>query len=196
MSKILVTEVAEYGTLREYINIHPEYLNVLFFQIIYTLAQINSKIPGFVHGDFHGNNIFIKKDPNYDPSKKKLNIYYFMGQWYCLPVIPVQAKIADFGVSYIVNELPNLIFNSEVYADSPPSTTIDHYSDLNTLIEGLMNIISNDNKLYPLLKQIKNTKYITAQTVMNDKFIKSNFGCTKPFDMSRVAHVYGEAPPI
>lgn len=77
------------------INKMREFLDIFFFQIIYTITIIQKTFPYFLHGDLFMRNIMGKKekDRNYQ------YVYDINGKNYYVPQKKFLPKIADFGYS-------------------------------------------------------------------------------------------------
>ena len=81
----------------------------IFFQIISTLAIIQSKYPSFRHNDLKANNILISKVD----ACKKLLIYKVSNKEYTLPAIGYGIYLWDFDFACI----PGIVDNSKVYQE-------------------------------------------------------------------------------
>jgi hypothetical protein len=85
------------------------FISVLYrilFQIIFTLAIIKEDYPGFSHGDLFVRNILLLKESSY--SNNEYVAYYYKQKIFYLSANGQYAKINDFGLSIIVDELePN-----------------------------------------------------------------------------------------
>ena len=146
---ILVSELAQYGSLNSYlknqsITFDEHILSILFFQFIYTFAQIQKTFPGFRHNDSHGGNILVQKDENYEPTKQKYYIYHYNNTFYKIPVIDPQIKIWDFDFSNIIGHTENQdgqgnlkakIFNPNEFGYRH---TKNHYYDLHIFVNDLL----------------------------------------------------------
>jgi hypothetical protein len=112
---ILISEWATRGDFLDYVRCH--YMNfklihwkVFFFQIISTLAVIQSKFPSFRHNDLKANNILLTKIPKKEGSS---SIYKVSGKEYIVPNIGYQIKLWDFDFACI----PNIIDNDKVSSE-------------------------------------------------------------------------------
>ena len=84
-----------------------EFLNRIFFQIIFTLAIIKDDYPGFLHGDFFIRNILYVEYNNYNLNDYVA--YHYKDHIFYLPANGIYTKIGDFGYTIIANELqPNI----------------------------------------------------------------------------------------
>ena len=81
----------------------------IFFQIISTLAIIQTKYPTFRHNDFKANNILISKVD----ACNKLLIYKVSNKEYILPAIGYNTYLWDFDFACI----PGIVDNSKVYQE-------------------------------------------------------------------------------
>ena len=110
-ASVLISEWANRGDLHEFIrknynNFTLIHWKVFFFQIISTLAVIQSKFPSFRHNDLKANNILVTKITN------SIETYWYkvMGDFYSVPNIGYQIKIWDFDFACI----PNIVDNKKV----------------------------------------------------------------------------------
>ena len=139
---ILISEWANRGDLNDFIKKHfrkftPNHWKVIFFQLISTLAVIQSKFPTFRHNDLKANNILVTKI-NRNVEKYK---YKVVGDLYYVPNIGYQIKIWDFDFACI----PGIVDNKKVMISNSWSRGINvgptqnRYYDLhyffNTLIK-------------------------------------------------------------
>jgi Protein kinase domain. len=105
---ILISEWANRGDLldfikRFYTEFHLIHWKVFFFQIISTLAVIQSKYPSFRHNDLKANNILVHK-----VSKSFYRYTYkVIGKFYVVPNIGYLIKLWDFDFSCIPGEVEN-----------------------------------------------------------------------------------------
>lgn len=113
-TSILMSEWANRGDLADFIRkfynkFKPLHWKTIFFQIISTLAVIQSKYPSFRHNDLKANNILVHK---VNKTVKK-NWYTVMGHKYNVPNIGYQIKLWDFDFACI----PGVVENSKVCAE-------------------------------------------------------------------------------
>ncbi len=108
---ILISEWANRGDLNDFIkrnyrNFTAIHWKVIFFQLISTLAVIQSKFPSFRHNDLKANNILVTK------INKTVNTYKYkvVGDMYSVPNIGYQIKIWDFDFACI----PGIVDNKKV----------------------------------------------------------------------------------
>ena len=88
-------------------------LNRILFQIIFTLAIIKDDYPGFLHGDFFVRNILLSYELPMEKGELKEGwyttsdyvAYHYKQKIFYLEANGPYAKINDFGLSVIVNEL-------------------------------------------------------------------------------------------
>ena len=115
---ILINEWANGGDLLEhvrknYTTMKIKEWRVIFFQLIITLAFIQSKYPGFRHNDLKANNILIQNvtgGTQKGNSKHNRFIYIINGIQYIIPNIGIQIKLWDFDFACI----PGIVNNSKV----------------------------------------------------------------------------------
>lgn len=130
---ILMSEWANKGDLLDfmkkyYTKFKLVHWKVIFFQIISTLAVIQSRFPSFRHNDLKANNILIHKIPN----QNARFTYRVMKTNYAVPNIGYFIKLWDFDFACI----PGLVDNAKV--------TFDH--DWNKSI----NVTPEQNKYYDM----------------------------------------------
>ena len=108
---ILISEWANRGDLNDFIKKNYKkftaiHWKVIFFQLISTLAVIQSKFPSFRHNDLKANNILVRK------INKNINNYKYkvVGDMYTVPNIGYQIGIWDFDFACI----PGIVDNKKV----------------------------------------------------------------------------------
>lgn len=111
---IVISEWANRGDLSMFLKKHYQKLKLIhwqciFFQIISTLAIIQTKYPTFRHNDFKANNILISKIDGCN----KLLIYKVSNKEYILPAIGYNIYLWDFDFACI----PGIVDNSKVYQE-------------------------------------------------------------------------------
>ncbi len=111
---IVLSEWANRGDLSMFLKKHYQKLKLIhwqciFFQIISTLAIIQTKYPTFRHNDFKANNILISKVD----ACNKLLIYKVSNKEYILPAIGYNIYLWDFDFACI----PGIVDNSKVYQE-------------------------------------------------------------------------------
>jgi hypothetical protein len=109
---ILISEWANSGDLLDFIrNNHMSFKTIhwkiLFFQLISTLAVIQSKYPKFRHNDLKANNVLVHKINSSLKNKYKYTVH---GSQYLIPNIGFQIKLWDFDFASI----PGLVDNAKV----------------------------------------------------------------------------------
>ncbi len=87
------------------------FLNRVIFQLIYTLAQIQTKYPKFIHNDLFLRNILATTEIMYEPNDYVE--YKFKNKLYYLPANGTYIKINDFGYSVNMFE-PNSTVESSI----------------------------------------------------------------------------------
>ena len=111
---IVISEWANRGDLSMFLKKHYQKLKLIhwqciFFQIISTLAVIQSKYPAFRHNDLKANNILISKNDLCN----KILLYKVNKKEYTLPAIGYCTYLWDFDFACI----PGVVENSKVYQD-------------------------------------------------------------------------------
>ena len=136
---VLISEWANKGDLLEFIKKHyrnftPMHWKVIFFQIISTLAVIQSKFPSFRHNDLKANNILVHKI-----EKQNENFTYRVVRCeYSVPNIGYSVKIWDFDFACIPGVIDNIKVQSKWTENINVTPVQNKYYDLhyffNTLI--------------------------------------------------------------
>ena len=131
---------------------------VIFFQILATLAVIQSYYPGFRHNDLKANNILVCK--NSISKNKDLNnfLYEINGQLFSVPNIGISIQLWDFDFACI----PGLVENAKVSAEWTDRLNIKpekhQYYDMhyffNTLSrKGFLPEFFSDKDIHPKVKE-------------------------------------------
>jgi len=130
---ILISEWANRGDFLDFLRTNykrfsPIHWKVFFFQLISTMAVIQSKFPAFRHNDLKANNILITK------ISKDIETYKYkvVGSVYRVPNIGYQLKLWDFDFSCI----PGVVDNKKVMISNKWSRGI--------------NVSSNQNRYYDI----------------------------------------------
>ncbi len=111
---VLISEWANGGDLLDFLRnyykkIKLTHWKVIFFQILATLAVIQSKYPSFRHNDFKANNVLLSI-----VDKKIVSFQYMVNQKkYIIPNIGCIVKIWDFDFACI----PNIVDNMKVITE-------------------------------------------------------------------------------
>jgi hypothetical protein len=110
---VLISEWADSGDLSGFIRENYKTMTtiewkVIFFQLISTLAVIQTEYPNFRHNDLKANNILVSKI--HIPTKKTPKIYTIAGNKYNVTNIGYQIKLWDFDFACI----PNVVDNKKV----------------------------------------------------------------------------------
>ena len=111
---VVISEWANRGDLSMFLKNHYKRLKLIhwqciFFQIIFTLAIIQTKYPTFRHNDLKANNILISKVDEC----KKLLYYKVSNNEFLLQAIGYSIYLWDFDFACI----PGIIENSKVYQE-------------------------------------------------------------------------------
>lgn len=137
---ILISEWANNGDLldfikKKYLLFEPIHWKVIFFQIISTLAIIQSKFPLFRHNDLKANNILIHKIDN----NNKRHTYTVNQITYKIPNIGYHIKIWDFDFACIhgiaENHKVNAKWTNAINITSKQNRYYDLHFFFNTLIK-------------------------------------------------------------
>jgi serine/threonine protein kinase len=113
---VLISEWANGGDLLDYLRdkfskLTVRQWRVIFFQIISTVAVIQSRYPGFRHNDLKLNNILIQVLDSSETSDRPFQ-YTVDDQTFYVPNIGLRCKIWDFDFACI----PGIVENSKVNA--------------------------------------------------------------------------------
>ena len=95
---------------RHYKKLDLIYWKVILFQIIFTLAVIQKKYPGFRHNDLKANNILVQITQK--PKEEQFFQYKFENKEFHIPDLGLQTRLWDFDFSSI----PKMIENQKVNA--------------------------------------------------------------------------------
>jgi serine/threonine protein kinase len=111
---VVITEWANRGDLSMFLKKHYKKLKLIhwqciFFQIISTLAVIQSKYPSFRHNDLKANNILISKNDLCN----KILLYKVNKKEYKLPAIGYCVYLWDFDFACV----PGVVENTKVYQE-------------------------------------------------------------------------------
>ena len=174
---ILMSEWANKGDLLDFIRRHYNKLTlihwkVFLFQIISTLAVIQSKFPSFRHNDLKANNILVHKDKE---SKKNVVFRYTVNnRKYVIPNIGYQIKLWDFDFACIPgiveNKKVNAKWTNEINVIPKKNRYYDIHYFLNTLIKRGFFPQFNTSKSIP--KEVKEFVY----RIVPEKYRKQKEG--------------------
>ena len=141
-------------------------LQRILFQIIFTIAIIKDDYPGFAHGDLFVRNILLLSENKYD--NNDYVAYYYKQKIFYLPANGQYAKINDFGLSIIVNEIePNthkLVKQLDKYFHRNPfNEKTDIFNLLHDIYDGqnlgtlsIMRLAMNLKLPYERIRHIRN----------------------------------------
>jgi hypothetical protein len=147
-SNLLISELAVFGSLDSYLNkyektITNDIISIIYFQVIYTFAQIEKVLPGFRHNDCHLSNILAQIDQNYllNTNKDKFYIYAYDDHFYKVPVIQIQSKLWDFFFSNIAEQTNNPALNVFSVEKWGLRNNDNHYYDLHMFTNAIFKFI-------------------------------------------------------
>jgi len=189
---VLISEWANRGDFLDFIKkkyreFTPIHWKVFFFQLISTLAVIQSKFPSFRHNDLKANNILVTKISQSVVTYK----YTIIGNVYKVPNIGYQLKLWDFDFACI----PGIVENKKVMISNSWSRGINvgptqnRYYDIhyffNTLIKkGFFPELMTDPRIDPEIKRfiesIVPSKYQSGDSVSKKGRILHNVEYTTP----------------
>lgn len=188
---ILLSEWANRGDLLDYIRrnykrIRLMHWKVFLFQIISTLAVIQSKFPAFRHNDFKPNNILLHKI-----SRDKLTFSYrVVRKNYIVPNMGYSIKLWDFDFSCIPGIVDNIKVTSEWTKPINVHNKRHQYYDIhyffNTLafagfVPGFMTSQYIPTELKEFIKRVIPEKYRSVKKICNHKEVKENDKKNKEF---------------
>ncbi len=168
---ILISETATGESLLNFIKNNCETLSIrtwkiLFFQVISTLAVIQSKLPSFLHNDFSADNILLTKIKR---KKNRKYMYVINKNKYIVPIIKYQIKLWNFELSTMPTK-NNYSYNK--------------YYDLHYFVNTLMNeykyVQYMPLKVVEFLTRIVPNKYRTGNKVSLSGHIINNIEYTTP----------------
>lgn len=115
------------------------FLYRMIFQLIFTLAIIKEDYPGFIHGDFFVRNILVNIEHGY--TANDFVAYHYKQKIFYLRANGSYAKINDFGLSIMLDELkPNIYDDEENYLKfhhkNPFNQKNDIFNFLHDLYDG------------------------------------------------------------
>ena len=157
---ILISEWADGGDLLDYLKKNYKCIKILewktlFFQIISTLAIIQSKYPAFRHNDLKANNILINK--TFIKNNNKKYNYNINNISYIIPYIGYQIKIWDFDFACI----ENITINSKVESEWAKNINITSTKHRYYYIHYFFNTLLKKG----FLPEIINKKYIPIEVI-------------------------------
>ena len=122
------------------------------FQIIFTLAVIHKKYPGFRHNDLKANNILLQISTK--PKIPQYFQYQYENKTYRVPDIGVQVRLWDFDFSCI----PDIINNQKVDAKWTNNINVkaepNRYYDIHYFFATLLGFFPNLEEVIPYEMQI------------------------------------------
>lgn len=201
---ILISEWANRGDLsdfirKNYLKFTPIHWKVIFFQLISTLAVIQSKFPTFRHNDLKPNNVLVTKI-----STNITNFSYkVVGDFYSIPNIGYQIKMWDFDFACI----PGIVDNKKVMISNKWSrginvgVTQNRYYDIhyffNTLIKrGFFPEIITDQRIprevKEFIRSVVPPEYQIGNSVSKGGRILHNMEYTTPVDILRTNPYFAE----
>jgi hypothetical protein len=158
---------------------------VLFFQILHTLAIIQTHYPKFRHNNLKPGSILLSSDN----SQVSIYKYILQDKTYFVPNIGLSIKLSNFDFSCI----PNIIENDKVNAKWTKEINIskckNQYSDVhyffNTLIHFLPNFKNHvDQEINDFIDRVVPSKYRTGGRYVNSRHrILFNIKHTTPLDI-------------
>jgi len=176
---ILISEWANRGDLLDFLRNHyksltPLHWKALIFQLISTLAIIQSKYPSFRHNDMKANNILIHKIN----VSKDYHKYTILRNKYRVPNIGYHIKLWDFDFACI----PGIVDNIKVEAKWTKKINVtpeqNRYYDIHYFFNTLMRkgffpqILTDPNipqELKQFIDRIVPTKFRTDSTYIHEK---------------------------
>ena len=95
---VYVSEFAGYGTLTEWMWPPKPELDwkIMCFQLMYTMAVIQDRIPDWRHNDMSPRNVLVQRLNVTEEDRGNGYLYQWMDQWYYLPVADFSLRLWDF----------------------------------------------------------------------------------------------------
>ena len=192
---ILVSEWANGGDLLDYLRKNYTILKVkewriILFQIISTIAIIQTKYPNFKHNDLKANNLLVYNLEITD--KNKYFVYKINNQKYIIPNIGIQIKLWDFDFACISDVIENDKVNSKWANDMNINHNRNRYYDIhfffNTLTRKgfLPDFFENkniSNVVKQFIKRIVPDKLNKGENVSEKGRLLKNIEYTTPNDI-------------
>lgn len=168
----------------------------ILFQLIFTLAIIKEDYPGFMHGDFFVRNILLNMENKYHDDDYVA--YHYKQRVFYLPANGQYAKINDFDMSIIINELePNTYqmyqkFN-QLHHINPFNPKSDIFNLLHDIYDGenlgTTSVIEHAHKLKIPIAYFRIIKSFLGRFINVDIIDRINLNNKELFD--RTWHIDG-----
>lgn len=180
---VIIMELAQFNNLHIYLEdneVSFGNLMIIYFQCIYTLAQIQKHIPGFRHNDLFPRNILVQKDPNPPGSY----LYIFDGVQYQIPNIGIQIKITDFGMANIENETNNSILKIFTQFSTKRDDSADLLMFSSSLLETLDYLYDSSLTKYTefYVNHFSKTDNLTPEKLLKSSYFLESFMMQANFD--------------
>lgn len=171
------------SVLKSVTNQFIENLSRILFQIIFTLAIIKEDYPGFLHGDLFIRNILLSLEEH---PEEEYVAYHYKQKIFYLPANGIYAKINDFGMTLLANEILPSTWNHDknflnYLHKNPFNAKSDIFNLLHDIYDGQnlgtrsINQFANDLQISAAkIKPIKNflSKFLKINSI--DKMNKIN----------------------
>jgi serine/threonine protein kinase len=149
VSEYIITEWVNGSSLNHFYTSFSKYwtkdqkimfVEVMTFQVLYSLGCLQDAFPGFRHNDLKADNVLICvtkgiTEGRYFPSVVGYDEYQYKGTKYFIPNIGIRIKIADFGISEIINRVEN--GNTKNLQDYGITKYYNPYYDIHTFFNHL-----------------------------------------------------------
>ena len=165
----------------------PKYIDIIYFQILYTLSHIFNIYPSFKHGDLHLGNILFSIDKDYDDNIEQYNIYSINNSFFILPIIKYSIKIIDFEYSEIIGVFDNISINPHISKLPNQREDLLYFNKFfandkmtklfnNTFTYKIVNEFNNDESILPKDLLLKYSQYLITKNEISNFNILSHFG--------------------
>jgi hypothetical protein len=189
LDKILIYHMKLLHKSQEEVDLFLRVIDRIIFQLVFTLAIIKNKYPGFIHGALSMSNVmFIDVKDN----RNTYVAYHYGEKTYYFPHDGVYIKIGDFGHSIIAGQLENKKVAIEdnwrnYYGIDPQSEKMDIFRFLKDFYIGQYSLLFIASRLRTpdvTLDQIKKcmSKYIDVKTI-------EHYTKTCPYIIKNVSNV-------
>jgi len=187
---VLFCEWMDKNTLIDFIrknvkNLKKTDWQIIFFQILSTLAIIHLEYPNFKHNDLKPNNILVSTNPLFLKNKKIINktiTQYINNVEYCYPLYEYNFHLWDFDFASIKNRVDNTKVEADWANNINITSKRNQYYDVHYLFNMLLsdkwfpeyNKIPDDvknffDRIIPVKYRITKTAKITGRILTNDE---------------------------
>jgi hypothetical protein len=126
-------EYVDRGTLKDFVVENPRYSKPLIFQVIYAMALVLEKVPGFRHNDFHMDNLLLR-------TQKEFYCVNYGNIRFTIPSPKVLVLLNDFDFSFVKDESTNAKYQClfpDLKDPTPYHDMFKFFNHLLVVVEGL-----------------------------------------------------------